>query len=721
MTADRNLRLSLLLLVLIGAFIMSLGEESYLFFAIALAACGAHWFGIDDWHGIKQETASGIVTIAAVLCLLERLLLRHYVIICTAHFLAIAQLVILFCKPSNRNLMWIILITLAHAAVGTVRTVEIGYGLCIVLLSLCGSWALILFLVKREAEGASPATNGLLRPSLSIGTLIFAVSLVLFFSLPRVQANIFRQNAIGQTQPISGFADRVVLGDLGRIIKSSQKVMDVTLFRNDELFQAAGMPLYWRGTSMDSYDLQGGRWSWMSRKRHSHYLSLPDIPKQQRGFARGGDELKQVFNLEPLNTKILFCLYPIQSLKLTGAGRRPALVFDGRHGTLSTWAPRRSSIFTYEVVSQVMGPGTERRLRPHDRLTSRVLRPYRHLPARLDGRIAELARRVAAGAGTDREKATLVQKHLRDSGDYVYSLDMAATPGVEPIADFLFTRRSGHCEYFASAMVVMLRALGIPARMVNGFLGGEWNSFGSFYTVRQSHAHSWVEAYFDDTGWVPLDPTPRVDEALPLGTEMLGALLRFVDYLDVTWVNWFIAYSREDQRQLFGSAQDRLLAADAFRRVEQFINARLSRITALLNKAPERAPSSAEEGGASGWLRIGKVIAVLLLTILTVLGIVVLIYVLTLALLGRRARSDAPGVMYGRFIQAMRRHGFRREDGQTPWEFAHQIAATAPELGGDVWEITTRFCMARYGGKAIAPTMLEGLGKRIKKLAKAHR
>jgi len=97
---------------------------------------------------------------------------------------------------------------------------------------------------------------------------------------------------------------------------------------------------------------------------------------------------------------------------------------------------------------------------------------------------------------------------------YRYTLHLPTTAPKDPLANFLFERKEGHCEYFASAMAVMLRSLAIPSRVVNGFRGGEFNDLNGQYVVRASDAHSWVEAYFPGHGWVGFDPTPA--SSLPL-------------------------------------------------------------------------------------------------------------------------------------------------------------------------------------------------------------
>src|SRR6185295_13847344 len=124
----------------------------------------------------------------------------------------------------------------------------------------------------------------------------------------------------------------------------------------------------------------------------------------------------------------------------------------------------------------------------------------------IDPRIAKLAREFAKGAPTEVEKARAVEHHLRH--DFGYTLQLLPAAVADPLTHFLFVRRKGHCEYFASAMTVMLRTQGIPARLVTGFQSGTFNPMTELFVVRASDAHSWVEAWLPRRGWTTFDPTP---------------------------------------------------------------------------------------------------------------------------------------------------------------------------------------------------------------------
>lgn len=145
--------------------------------------------------------------------------------------------------------------------------------------------------------------------------------------------------------------------------------------------------------------------------------------------------------------------------------------------------------------------------------------------------------------------------------NYRYSLELRRDPRFEPIEDFLFEQKSGNCEYFAASMAVLLRSVGVPARVVNGFQKGEWNEFGGYYAVRQRDAHSWVEVYVGPFGWLTFDPSPRAGFEAE-GQASLGFLARYLDSLRMRWNRYIIDYNLGDQILLARALKRR---SEAFR------------------------------------------------------------------------------------------------------------------------------------------------------------
>ncbi len=170
---------------------------------------------------------------------------------------------------------------------------------------------------------------------------------------------------------------------------------------------------------------------------------------------------------------------------------------------------------------------------------------YLELPPSLDPRIPSLAGQITAQADNNYAKATAIESYLRTH--YKYTLQLSRIVPHDPLAEFLFERKQGHCEYFASSMAVMLRSLGIPSRIVNGFSTGEFNDLTSQYVVRASDAHSWVEAFFPGHGWIAFDPTPGGIAAPRTGWNRMAL---YLDAMASFWRDWVVNYDASHQQAL---------------------------------------------------------------------------------------------------------------------------------------------------------------------------
>src|SRR5581483_10843037 len=186
---------------------------------------------------------------------------------------------------------------------------------------------------------------------------------------------------------------------------------------------------------------------------------------------------------------------------------------------------------------------------------------YLQLP-NLNPQIRQLATRITTSAPTAYDKAAAIERYLLTN--YTYSLQQTRGPGGDPLSYFLLERKQGHCEYFASGMAVMLRTIGVPSRVVNGFRGGEFNPLTGSYIVRARDAHSWVEAYFPGQGCISFDPTPP--DPKPSASTWTRAQM-YVDAMREFWREWIINYDFGHQATLAATttAQTRHLYRDAKR------------------------------------------------------------------------------------------------------------------------------------------------------------
>ena len=352
---------------------------------------------------------------------------------------------------------------------------------------------------------------------------------------------------------MSGFSDDVELGQIGEIKKNPAVVMRV------KTGTPVGYPkLRWRGIALTTFD--GKRWS--TPNHHQQYTLTPNltgsinVADPEQNVSAPAMELDYEALVEPMATDAIFV--PSNAISILGgfSGENPGAVTTMRRtylfrdftGSLinpfRNYAPVR-----YFGVSRLPALQPAKLRAASTDYSESMRQMYLQLPAQLDKRILPLAQSVTARAANPYDKAVAIETYL--STRFTYTLDLAGKPDKDPLANFLFETRAGHCEYFASAMTIMLRTIGIPSREVNGFLPGEYNDLAGDYIVRASDAHSWVEAYFPGTGWVTFDPTPA-------STEQSGLLSRlglYVDWMELNWNEWVINYDFAHQVQMAQNMQ----------------------------------------------------------------------------------------------------------------------------------------------------------------------
>ena len=395
---------------------------------------------------------------------------------------------------------------------------------------------------QAEANGVRDARLGshFLLAMVGLSAVCLAGSAVVFLSFPRVSQGWVGRGEI-LTRSIVGFSDQVSIGDHGsRIFPNPQIVLRVEF--------ADGPPpspqgLYWRGRSYDRFD--GVRWS------RSPGLT-PSLGLDQWYESWGDDRLNYRVYATPLDVKVLFTLHPVVSLQSTEPRIQPLFDNSGDHIYWGSGSP------VYDAVSVASRPDADR-LRSVRRGYSPARRHYTQVP-RLPQRVPDLARRLTQDLPSDYDRVIAIEQFLRT--EFEYTLDLPRSAREATLEYFLFDRRAGHCEYFSSAMVVMLRTLGIHAREVNGFRGGQWNNFGEFLAVTQNEAHSWVEVWFPEVGWVPFDPTPAASGTGNLATSWLWPGRLWLEGLQHHWSKWILDYSLKTQSNLLERAADLFGAND---------------------------------------------------------------------------------------------------------------------------------------------------------------
>ncbi|GHS90782.1 membrane protein [Synergistales bacterium] len=492
----------------------------------------------------------------------------------------------------------------------------------------------------------------------SVFLLAAALSLLLFFVMPRTDRPIFgsyrRQYGTGTGDAMGlGFSDQVRLGDA------------TTIQGNDRLaFRAVMKPLpngflpYWRGLVLDTFD---GR-VWLADRRRENGGETISDP--------GAPVIEQEIFLESGNRGVLFTLDQPVSVSGIDAARLGGGVFRSQ----PRMAGRRMQ---YGVVSV---------LSPHTRPPSQSFDKSRNLslPPLFIPRLAPVVTDMTRGL-SDRAKAEAIKAYL-SSPRFTYSLEGLPSDPRNALEQFIFTTGRGNCEYFASAMGVMLRLAGVPSRLVNGYLGGAYSDVGGYYIVQEDKAHVWVEAWDEDEGaWARYDPTPVGGGA---GTaQEFDALGFYLDMLDYQWSRLIVNYDFEDQADLLQSMRD----------VMQ--NPRAAGLTPTMEGL--RRFSSALSGAS----------AALAVVALCVVGFYLL-----------RAYRQPELALLRRFLRVMERHGVKRRESEGLEEFLSHVDEPLRVLA---LPFVRRFEDFYYGGVTITASarrlLRHDLRQEIKKIGRYKR
>ena len=313
----------------------------------------------------------------------------------------------------------------------------------------------------------------------------------------------------------------------------------------------------------------------------------------------------------------------------------------------------------------------------------RLLETYLQLPP-LDPRIRALAEKTTSSSANEYDKVLSLERYL--VSHYSYTLDLTGPPTNDPLAEFLFERRSGNCEYFASAMTVMLRGIGIPARYVTGFLAGEYNEVGGDYIVRESDAHAWVEVFFPDYGWITVDPTPPANAQR---SGLLDTLGRYWDWFQFAWGEWVINYDFAHQLTLGQNLEkssrswtDR--ARTMYREKERAAMARLLALDHRLEASRYMLPGA---------------LVFLLLILAALRGRSMIHYFAARWSLRARRRGDLTAGLaaleYGEMLRLLEKRGWQKSPSQTALEFASSLPAE--EFSAPVVQLTELYQSARFG------------------------
>jgi protein-glutamine gamma-glutamyltransferase len=607
----------------------------------------------------------------------------------TVHMVLFSLVIKIFSIRRYRDLIYLIALSFMMLLAAAVLTVDTTFLLTFALFTLVAMATFISMEMRRSekawAAARVPARRGreLYRSLAGVASLLFVFTLagsaLIFLLLPRVSSGGYLRNFGVQSAMATGFSQDVRLGGIGEIQQSNAAVMHIQVLDG----KLPDDPK-WRGVALANFD--GQRW-WnppqggVLRGALGVALDLPSVSPSafysSAAAVTPRTTLRYRVVMEPMGLNMFF-LAPVP-LKLSGSYRAIAVDPDGSVFS----ADGSGGVGVYTAESDTRDP--ERWVRDSNtaQYPARISKLYLSLPE-LDPRISSLAHAISDQRTSNYSRARAIEDYLKRN--YSYTLQLPG-PKPDPLAYFLFERRKGHCEYFASSMTVMLRSLGIPARMVNGFRGGEYNDLTGNYIIRERDAHSWVEAYFPEYGWVSFDPTP----AGP-GTPTADRWSRLALYLDAVsgiWREWVVNYDFNHQMRL--SSQLSATTGNAHSVFRTWLMLRYRRLLDGIEAGQRRMQRLTP--AQMTW-------ACVLLAILLALPFLPKAWRSVRQARARRDPRKAPGsaasFWYLRLLKRLARRGIRKTAAQTPGEFTSSILD--PALRRNVSVFTDHYQRARFAG-----------------------
>lgn len=730
---EHLMRFSLAAQILVATALLGVGERSGTLTAVTIVTLLISTYLTDKlgvFH-LKQPIADlvalGVMLITGINAYYVD---RHGQLLAVADLQSYLQYVLLFQRKTSRVYWQLALLSLGQVAIASTLVPGPLFGVLLLVYLFLGLVTFSLLLIFNEsrryaaaeqllaatalaAPGVSApamawnqapqligksapteplrALRGLAEQAAWICLVTLVVAVPLFLFLPRW--NVPNREATA-TDPLRsvGFSKKVTLGELGEVVNNPDLVMRISFYHNHDSrpFRLAGEPLL-RGTVVTQYE--NGVWN----QAHS---SIPvQIPQPQDTYK---DFVRQRITAEPLDVPELFCIFPMFSLSPDSRLRTSA-----RADQLLRQEDSRTSRMDFEIGTIGIEGDRQREFTPHymglgagER--AHLLRMSGDDPSRGDrfSGLRATASRVLAEANIDPEDrlaaARELNDYLRTSRQFSYTLEgLPRDPALDPLEDFVTKNRRGHCEYFAGALVMMLRSQGIPARMAIGFKGGEWNAPGMYYQIQQLHAHTWVEAFLDREdlpdglvdsyeksprgAWLTLDPTASNEfgEQDSGNVGLVSRVRQYVDLARVIWNNYVVGLSaRRQQAEIYEP-----LAVGVDQTIETIVSPQAW--TERFHRIGESPLGTFWQWYRRHWFSWrGGLVAAGFSLLLVVVYFATRWLLLTLRRLGLVGKASDAGhapvlEMYRRLEAVLNKHGFERQPAQTAYEFA--VAA-----GGDL-------------------------------------
>jgi hypothetical protein len=686
---------SLTVLAAFGACAASGELGPFLMLLFPLGLIGAHFYGARVAG--KAEWAWTLFLGAALIFFAFAVVAGQLDIV-----LAAARFALLLCfhrlwhRKGERDELLLLLLSLLLLCAGAALSAELLFGVGFIFYSITGTWALALTHLRFEIEaGRGPegsaallqsrrlATPALLGALAALSLLGLVGSAVVFFTFPRVTIGGLRRPSTGK--PVAGLGDQVDLRAHGTIADDPRVVLRVRLSPKPQ-DSIVDLGLHWRARALSIWTGQGWRAQQAAYGAASHWEPRPVLGKQPRGKRQQQVLTADIEAVAGFSDGVILTPpgWPIH-VEFQGplSARGPAQrVYRNSTGDLF-YQPTEVGDLRYVVVVDQNEPGMPL-LRGRGRDYPPSVKADLAVPPSLDPRVKALSERLTAGRDPI-DAAAEVERYL--SSTFGYTLELAGEQK-DPIAFFLFERKQGHCELFSSAMVILLRIAGIPARNVTGYYGGRRTDAG-YYAVRAGDAHSWVEVYVPGAGYIPFDPTP----AAARGSQQEGLWARLVllwDTVQERWRAFVVDYDLLSQAQF------------------------LRRAGALLTEAGRRL-SGKGGGGAAFQAAWAKTIGLVLALALAALLLVRRRRGLRQAARGQPLDPDQRRALklWRRARGRLARAGVAVNEATTAREAAARSFIAGPVAAAAVAELARSCLAARWGGAPLPPESARALLRKL--------
>jgi protein-glutamine gamma-glutamyltransferase len=491
--------------------------------AATVLAFGLSFFGVRPFA--KSDRVSAVVLIVIAIVLFGSAWTGALdLVVAACSFAALIASHRMLSDETLRTNLQVHLASLLMIAGGAAISGELWYAPCLFGFTAATAISMALDVIDEASFGAELPIRRALRP-LSLGLVFAVIGGTAFFVLfPRLSWNVAGRRMPDGLGGVTGMSDTVKLGS-GGSIKSSPRV--VARIRVEPEPSGDNLAGYFVGRNFDTFD--GQEWKG---------TGAPRSPTARINLDRGGERMVlQTIELLPayesrtligLETPVFFS--QARAFTRSGSNRTQLVDVPGEEVRFN----EEANGYEYLVHSQ---PDPARRRPP---VLDDVLR-YTRLPDGLDPRIAALAQKIAGNEKDAQAAAAKVADYLQSN--YTYTLDQGA-PSKDPLADFLFVRKAGHCEHYATAHAVLMRSLGFASRVSAGFYGGE--RLGDAFVLRAGDAHAWTQVWSPGRGWVTWDATPP-EGRTSQPAALLAAVVDLYERIDTWWRARVVDYSLRDQ------------------------------------------------------------------------------------------------------------------------------------------------------------------------------